>query len=334
MEQNVASNDWRVLARVLSNGVPSGGVLPVSQTNSYTPHETACSFGTNYLVAWSTDEGPYSFNHFGGSGWPTNTWFAHVYGRMITSEGTAPADAFPIIRAHATNSNVTAVFDGHRYLVWANWNLWWGRHPGIQILEADGSRAQFPIAEYLGGFNYVDPFIGPRLAFGAGRFCAISVRIFSTAFSSPNLRPNILILGHEYKPLHTFNIQRGTTGLVFNYQGGYLEFSSNLVDWVAFYENPVLYYQFVGMANPHMFVRRRDASWTCIANLRAMDWAKREWAKDNRKPPYGVPLDSDLFGPGRYLPAKPVCPHTGFYTLGDAEAFPSCTFSGHQMPFP
>ena len=330
VEQNVASNDWRVLARVLSNGVPSGAVLSVSQTNSYTPHETACSFGTNYLVAWSTDEGPYSFNDFGACCWPTNTWFAHVYGRMITPQGTAPANAFPIIRAHATNSNVTAVFDGHRYLVWANWNLWWGKHPGIQILEADGSRAQFPITEYLGGFNYVDPSIGPRLAFGAGRFCAISMRTFETAYYSPYGPRNVMIFGYEYKA-HTFHIQRGTnSNLAFNYQGVYVEYSTNLVDWAPGYYN-----QFIGMTNhPRMFVRSRSGLWTCIANLRAMNWAKIEWVRDNRKRSYEIPLDSDLFGPGRYLPTKPVCPHNGAYTLGEAYYEPSCTVGGHFAPAP
>jgi hypothetical protein len=108
MEQNVASNDWRVLARTLSNGSPGGTVVPVSQINSRPPLEITCSFGTNYLVAWGSDEEPHSLSELGFSGsHPTNIWFVHLYGRMLTPQGTAFGNGFPIIRANGTNSPVT-----------------------------------------------------------------------------------------------------------------------------------------------------------------------------------------------------------------------------------
>jgi hypothetical protein len=48
MEQNFGSNDWRVMARRINETGPLGSAITVSQTNSLTPHPTACAFGTNF----------------------------------------------------------------------------------------------------------------------------------------------------------------------------------------------------------------------------------------------------------------------------------------------
>jgi hypothetical protein len=41
----------------------------------------------------------------------------------------------------------------------------------------------------------------------------------------------------------------------------------------------------------------------------------------------------DLFGPGHYMAAKPVCPSGGIYTLGAVQENPRCTIPGHTYPY-
>ena len=67
----------------------------------------------------------------------------------------------------------------------------------------------------------------------------------------------------------------------------------------------------------------------CVANLKAMEGAKAQWAAIFTKPGNAVPPDSDLFGPGKAFPQKPVCPAGGAYTLGPVQARPTCTVAGH-----
>ena len=67
-----------------------------------------------------------------------------------------------------------------------------------------------------------------------------------------------------------------------------------------------------------------DLDWTPMDRAdfvaKAMDFQKR---------PTDVPLDTDLFGPGKYLPQKPACPSGGVYTLGAVQAKPTCSVPGH-----
>ena len=68
---------------------------------------------------------------------------------------------------------------------------------------------------------------------------------------------------------------------------------------------------------------------TCLANLKTIEAVKARWAMDFQKRPTDVPLDTDLFGPGKYLPQKPACPSGGVYTLGAVQAKPTCSVPGH-----
>ena len=67
----------------------------------------------------------------------------------------------------------------------------------------------------------------------------------------------------------------------------------------------------------------------CINNLKAIESIKARWAADMQKLPTDVPLDTDLFGPGKYFPQKPVCPSGGVYTVGPVQAKPTCSTPGH-----
>ena len=67
----------------------------------------------------------------------------------------------------------------------------------------------------------------------------------------------------------------------------------------------------------------------CIANLKVIENVKAAWAAQAQKQLGDVPLDTDLFGPGRYLPQKPACPSGGVYTVGAVGVKPACSAPGH-----
>ncbi len=67
----------------------------------------------------------------------------------------------------------------------------------------------------------------------------------------------------------------------------------------------------------------------CINNLKAIESVKARWATDLQKQPADVPLDAELFGPGKYLPQKPACPSGGVYTVGPVQLKPTCSIPGH-----
>ncbi len=67
----------------------------------------------------------------------------------------------------------------------------------------------------------------------------------------------------------------------------------------------------------------------CINNLKTIEGIKARWAADFQKQPTDMPLDTDLFGPGRYLLQKPVCPSGGVYTVGALQTKPTCSVPGH-----
>ena len=67
----------------------------------------------------------------------------------------------------------------------------------------------------------------------------------------------------------------------------------------------------------------------CVANLKAIDAVKANWALQLRKAGNDVPLDTDLFGVGRFMPFKPACPAGGAYNLGPIQGHAACSIPGH-----
>ncbi len=69
----------------------------------------------------------------------------------------------------------------------------------------------------------------------------------------------------------------------------------------------------------------------CIANLRAIEVAKAQWALDKNKDATDVPTTQDL---QPYLKdgALPVCPDGGTYSVNSAGAMPTCSVPGHVLP--
>jgi len=75
------------------------------------------------------------------------------------------------------------------------------------------------------------------------------------------------------------------------------------------------------------FVRIKTiASVSCLGNLRVIQAAKDEWAKDHHKSNDDIPTWNDLaVGPERYIKHKPECPNGGSYTIGRVGELPSCS---------
>ena len=70
----------------------------------------------------------------------------------------------------------------------------------------------------------------------------------------------------------------------------------------------------------------------CINNLMKINGAKEQWALENKRVTGAFPQDVELFGPTRYIAAKPVCPAGGGYTLNAIGTAPTCSVAGHTVP--
>jgi len=69
----------------------------------------------------------------------------------------------------------------------------------------------------------------------------------------------------------------------------------------------------------------------CSRNLKDIEGAKIEWALTMRKTDAEVPADTDLFGPGKTIRDKPLCPASGNYDLKAVSEKPTCTVPDHAL---
>lgn len=76
---------------------------------------------------------------------------------------------------------------------------------------------------------------------------------------------------------------------------------------------------------------------SCIDNLRKIQAAKVEWAKELHKPPTDIPTFDDLCGTNgtnEFLRYRPRCPAGGVYMIGSVGWNPACSLAakGHVLP--
>ena len=78
------------------------------------------------------------------------------------------------------------------------------------------------------------------------------------------------------------------------------------------------------------FLKARESSRSkaCIANLKAIQSAKEQWAMDNKKGNTDTMAMTDLVGATAYIRKTPSCPSNGTYTLGDVQTDPTCSIGG------
>ena len=87
-----------------------------------------------------------------------------------------------------------------------------------------------------------------------------------------------------------------------------------------------------GVVLPNILNSRTTAQTeACIANLKAINAAKQQWAADNRTADTAKPKASDIYGPALYLKSLPICPADGKYTLGTVNKNPTCSIAGHKL---
>ena len=65
--------------------------------------------------------------------------------------------------------------------------------------------------------------------------------------------------------------------------------------------------------------------------MRGIHWAKQVWALEAKKISTDTPTDSDLFGAGKYIQARPACPASGTYQLNVVVTKPVCNIIGHSL---
>ena len=86
------------------------------------------------------------------------------------------------------------------------------------------------------------------------------------------------------------------------------------------------------IAIPNLVEARRKAQRVaCINNLGAINGAKATWAVEMRKTDTDVPTDADLFGPGKTIRRKPLCPARGNYDLKAVSEEATCTVPDHAL---
>jgi hypothetical protein len=226
----------------------------------------------------------------------------------------------------------------------------------LQLFSADGSRNGYPIHTIrLGELSN-----RPRISFGAGRFCVLYPH-----FLSDERTLSLMVDHEEMEPPALVNLRRTTNGSIavessrtyrswdgnMHARNESIETSTNGVDWTAGYprwwnygltlrdlptlpEWPIWIPDGNGSYVPaitniterhQLFVRVADHKWPCIEQMRSLDWAKQQWAVDNKKVNTDTPADLELFGSSRYLPAKPACPQGGVYGLGSVQSKPVCS---------
>jgi competence protein ComGC len=88
----------------------------------------------------------------------------------------------------------------------------------------------------------------------------------------------------------------------------------------------------LAIAVPNFLKARTTAqAAACRANLKTMEAAKAMWALENKKQLGDLPAESDLFGPGKAIRAKPACPAGGQYTINPVGTPAVCSIPGHRL---
>ncbi len=331
MEQNIASNDWRVVAQRITGGALNGSPTQVSETNSMRPYSTACSFGTNFLVAWSADEGPWPLSNTNTVAWPgaTNVWRPTVHGRMLSETATPLRHEFSILRGTHYNTNVAVAFGSRGYIVACY--TWGGNWESVQPLLADGTPREHLVDVVWGGGAFDE--LRPRVAAVGDRYCVLYQATPSHVWRFPSVS---VVLAPKYLPeLRMRHLRRTNNTIVVDhgitsangttvYTAG-VQTSTNMIDWewVTGQQLPSL------PVRPHLYFRLFDATWECMSNMRRLHHAKQVWWFDHfYTPPYVVPTVNDLFGSPSFLPQ---CPLGGSYSIQSLDIKPTCTVGGHTF---
>ena len=348
--QMAGTSLWEFKGRLVSRTGVLLSPFSISQTPAGSPSQVAASCGTsNSLVVWSREDGPYvgrdscSF----GSIFYTNYW-PMIYGRLVSREGCTEGSELAISHARGGQSDPAVAFDGTNFLV-----VWRDKRLLSSLCTNSYPRWPFVFAKELGPSVQLDEpeFTIPSLAgdgglgliFAGGQYIAVwqftvvqSVAL-TTLREQTTFRPslgNLVRLSKDFLECDLF----GDTHHVYS-----IDVSTNLHNWMVglgVWGDPVacvpgscvMYNSLSG--SDRIFCRATDGLFTCIRNLRQIKSAKDRWCLDTGATILDTPTEDDLWGSGKYLPAKPICPNGGAYTLLPVDSLPTCTrawVAGHTL---
>jgi hypothetical protein len=305
---------------------------------------------------------------------PTNLSYPMIHGRLISHAGGVMGPEFQISRAKWRQTAPAVAFDGINYLVsWidgrnghstdidvARWNLF------AQKVDQAGGLVNAPLRVASLGvhvpgihlMNFSDALtnypsnIGPISLFASNQFVMLFyVAIPPEVGVSSDTYDVLLDENYPTPPVLThFGLSTNGTPVV-QIDGDPLhkysiEASIDFTNWSLVEVNNGPYWRTLtapattvslptpGAGSSRMFYRAIYGKLGCIENLRRLWQAKSEWALDHDGWSTDTPLASDIFGPGKYLPTEPTCPHGGIYSLWALDRFPSCTLGaadGHTL---
>jgi len=335
------TNQWDVRGRLLNRD----GVFMDSIAISDSPAQqawppTVASDGTNWLTAWTRESGPYLVSN-------SNQWLPMLYGRIVTAEGAISGQETTIRWGGLGQYNPKATYNGDSYLVtWVekapmsainvDWTWWWS----VRQLNGLGQPLMSTFRlQILLNFPLIDAPVtvaGQR----AGRFVvAWENGRNHSMWESTLMRLNrVFALTNFVKPVGG-GFQFDLDGPM-SYSYG-LESTTNFVNWA-----PVLRDSLGNMYSPRTitvattaapersFFRAFDGQTACIENLRLLQEAKAHWVLEHNKAIWDSLSDNDLFGAGKYLPVKPVCPNNGTYQFtGGLDPICSWLAYGHTNKY-
>ena len=90
----------------------------------------------------------------------------------------------------------------------------------------------------------------------------------------------------------------------------------------------------LAMATPQ-WIKARETTRTrsCLKNLQEIESAKDRWAMEYKRPSGSAVAEADIAG--EFLKGNfPLCPSGGTYTIGNVDAFPSCSTHGTVTSIP
>jgi hypothetical protein len=96
----------------------------------------------------------------------------------------------------------------------------------------------------------------------------------------------------------------------------------------------LIFVLFAGVTIPSAMPARPLAyKHSCIANLKAIQNAKVEWARETQQQPAAIAMEKDLYGTNKVLRHFPACPMGGKYRIGAINEDPTCPFAkkGHKI---
>ncbi len=339
--QTEGANEWNVRGRQIDrDGVLMDSVI-INENPAQQPWPpTLASDGTNWLAAWCRESGPYLVLN-------SNLWLPMLYGRIVMRDGAVSGHEVQIRWGGLGQFKPKATFNGENYLVgWMEKGrsyeagsppyVSWFWQSAVRQLNLSGQpvMTEFWIRRM---FNY-SPIAPPGMAMGegAGRLLVV----WEAVWDHSNWESTLIRLSPSFS-LRNFTGTPGG-GVQFDLVGpnnlSYgVEVTSNFVNWGPILEGGInlLYPGRItvpGTGN-RSFFRAFDGQIACRENQRLIQQAKDHWALEHNKTLSDTPVDSDLFGPGRYLPSKPICPNGGQYNFGIMVDHPACSFSyaaGHS----